>query len=70
MENMKKEALKKELTNKVLKIATEKGLLTDLVDYFIGQNEETTNKNLETLEKVVTNKLETTVKERLKDNII
>lgn len=70
MENMKKEALKKELTNKALKIATEKGLLTDLVDYFIGQDEETTNKNLETLEKVFTNKLETTVKERLKDNII
>ena len=68
MENMKKEALKKELTNKALKIATEKGLPTDLVDYFIGQDEETTNKNLETLEKVFTNKLETTVKERLKDN--
>ncbi len=68
MENMKKETLKKELTNKALKIATEKGLPTDLVDYFIGQDEETTNKNLETLEKVFTNKLETTVKERLKDN--
>lgn len=68
MENMKKETLNKELTNKALKIATEKGLPTDLVDYFIGQDEETTNKNLETLEKVFTDKLETTVKERLKDN--
>lgn len=68
MENMKKETLKKELTNKALKIATEKGLPTELVDYFIGQDEESTNKNLETLEKVFTGKLETTVKERLKDN--
>ncbi|ACA46042.1 DUF4355 domain-containing protein [Clostridium botulinum] len=68
MENMKKETFKKELTNKALKIATEKGLPTDLVDYFIGQDEEATNKNLETLEKVFTDKLETTVKERLKDN--
>ncbi|MCF4017049.1 DUF4355 domain-containing protein [Clostridium sporogenes] len=68
MENMKKETLKKELSNKALKIATEKGLPTDLVDYFIGQDEESTNKNLETLEKVFTDKLETTVKERLKDN--
>lgn len=68
MENMKKEALKKELTNKALKIATEKGLPADLVDYFIGQDEESTTKNLETLEKVFTDKLETTVKERLKDN--
>ncbi|WP_251861050.1 DUF4355 domain-containing protein [Clostridium sp. Marseille-Q2269] len=68
MENMKKEKIKEQLTNKALKIATEKGLPTDLVDYFIGQDEETTDKNLETLEKVFTDKLETTVKERLKDN--
>ncbi|AUM92688.1 DUF4355 domain-containing protein [Clostridium botulinum] len=68
MENMKREKIKEQLTNKALKIATEKGLPTDLVDYFIGQDEETTNKNLETLEKVFTDKLETTVKERLKDN--
>ncbi|WP_035293792.1 DUF4355 domain-containing protein [Clostridium sp. KNHs214] len=68
MENMKKEKIKEQLTNKALKIATEKGLPADLVDYFIGQDEETTNKNLETLEKVFTDKLETTVKERLKDN--
>ncbi|AVP61699.1 hypothetical protein C7M79_13765 [Clostridium botulinum] len=68
METMKKEKIKEQLTNKALKIATEKGLPTDLVDYFIGQDEETTDKNLETLEKVFTDKLETTVKERLKDN--
>ncbi|WP_373899287.1 DUF4355 domain-containing protein [Haloimpatiens sp. FM7315] len=68
MENMKKEKIKEQLTNKALKIATEKGLPTDLVDYFIGQDEDSTNKNLETLEKVFTDKLETTVKERLKDN--
>lgn len=68
MENMKKEKIKEQLTNKALKIATEKGLPTDLVDYFIGQDEETTSKNLETLEKIFTDKLETTVKERLKDS--
>ncbi|MCD3211811.1 DUF4355 domain-containing protein [Clostridium botulinum C/D] len=68
MENMKKEKIKEQLTNKALKIATEKGLPADLVDFFIGQDEENTNKNLETLEKVFTEKLESTVKERLKDN--
>ncbi|KRU29319.1 hypothetical protein VT91_09330 [Clostridium sporogenes] len=67
-QNMEKETLRKELTNKALKIANEKGLPTDLVDYFIGQDEEATNKNLETLEKVFIDKLETTVKERLRDN--
>lgn len=68
MESMKKEKIKEQLTNKALKIATEKGLPTDLVDFFIGQDEENTNKNLETLEKVFTEKLESTVKERFKDN--
>ncbi|NFF59840.1 DUF4355 domain-containing protein [Clostridium botulinum] len=68
MEDMKKEKVKEQLTNKALKIATEKGLPADLVDFFIGQDEENTNKNLETLEKVFTEKLESTVKERLKDN--
>lgn len=68
MEHMKKEKIREQLTNKALKVATEKGLPADLVDYFIGQDEETTNKNLETLEKVFTDKLENSVKERLKDN--
>ena len=68
MENMKREAKREKLRNQALKIATEKGLPTDLVDYFIGENEETTLKNLETFEKTFTENLETKVKERLKDN--
>lgn len=48
-ENMQKEAAKKELTNKALKTAQEKKLPTDLVDYFVGADEETTMKNIEKL---------------------
>jgi len=47
LEQMKADGTKKELTNKALKMAQEKKLPTDLVDYFIGSDEETTNKNIE-----------------------
>lgn len=47
LDQMQKETLHKDLTNKALKVATEKKLPSDLIDYFIGADEETTNKNLE-----------------------
>ena len=68
MEEMQREAQREKLTNKAFKIATEKGLPTDLVDYFIGEDENSTLKNLETFEKTFTDNLETKVKERLKSN--
>ena len=46
-EVMKNESTRKELTNKALKTAQEKKLPTDLIDYFVGNDEETTSKNLE-----------------------
>ncbi len=52
LEQMQKDTARKELTNKALKIATEKKLPSELVDYFVGADEDTTNKNLETLAKV------------------
>ncbi|MGJ0908860.1 DUF4355 domain-containing protein [Clostridium botulinum] len=68
MENMKKETLKKELTNKALKKMTDEGLPTDLVDFLVGADEDSTTKNIDLFKEKFTNKLETTVKERLKDN--
>lgn len=68
MEEMKREATKEKLTNKALKIATEKNLPTDMVGFFIGEDEDSTLKNLETFEKTFTDNLEAKVKERLKDN--
>lgn len=53
MEKMKQESLKKDLTNKALKTMTEKKLPADLVNFIVGQDEDTTNKNLETLEKIL-----------------
>lgn len=68
MEQMKQDTLRKELTNKALKVATDKKLPLKLVDYFIGNDEESTTKNLEALEAVFNEKLETMVQDRIKDN--
>ena len=68
METMKKETLKKELTNKALKKMTYYGFPTDLVDFLVGADEDSTVKNIDLFKEKFTSKLETTVKERLKDN--
>lgn len=52
MEKMKAENLKKDLTNNTLKVMTEKKLPTGLVNLIVGADEDSTNKNLETLEKI------------------
>lgn len=52
-EDMQKESLKKDLTNKALKEMTEKKLPADLVNFIVGDDEDTTNKNLKTLTEVL-----------------
>ncbi|OAA90714.1 DUF4355 domain-containing protein [Clostridium coskatii] len=66
-EDMQKESLKKDLTNKALKTMTEKKLPTDLVNFIVGVDEDSTNKNLETLEKVFNSHDEAIKTEILKD---
>lgn len=68
IEKMQKESLKKDLTNKAIKIATDKKLPVDLVDFLIGESEESTVKNIEKLESAFNTNLETLVQERLKTN--
>ncbi|KHO39085.1 hypothetical protein OR62_07795 [Clostridium tetani] len=68
MENMKKEKIKEQLTNKALKKMTDEGLPTDLVDFLVGVDEDSTVKNIDLFKEKFTDKLETTVKERLKDS--
>lgn len=64
-EALKAESLRKDLTNKALTIATEKGLPVDLINFFVGENEETTTKNLETLETAFSAAVEKVVSEKL-----
>ena len=68
LEKIKSEALRKELTNKALKVATEKKLPTDLIEYFIADNEENTLKNLEKFEKIFNKHLQEAIQEKIKDN--
>lgn len=65
-EAMKNESSKKELMNKALKVAQEKKLPIDLVDFFIGNDEASTISNLTALEKVFSTNVESLVAERLK----
>lgn len=68
LEKIKAESSRKELTNKALLVADEKKLPKELVDYFIGNDEENTTKNLEKLESVFSKHIETLVQERLKSS--
>lgn len=68
IEKMQKESIRKDLTNKAIKIATDKKLPVELVDYLIGQDEQTTTQNLEKLESIFGSHVETLVQERLKSS--
>lgn len=64
---MEREKTYESLKNLALVEATEKGLPVELIEYFIGTNEEVTKGNLSKLEQVFNSKLEDSVKNRLKD---
>ena len=68
LEKMKSESLRKDLTNKALKIANEKGLPTDLVDFFIGADEKATNANITKFEKAFNDSVGSAVQKKLKDS--
>lgn len=66
VERMKLEKARETLANKAIKIAGEKKLPLNLVDFFIGENEETTAKNLKDLEDSFNAAVQKTVEARLK----
>ncbi|AAO36102.1 DUF4355 domain-containing protein [Clostridium tetani] len=66
IEAMEEEKQYEKLKNIALKQATEKKLPTEIVDYFIGKDEEVTLNNLNKFEDVFNKQLETVVQERLK----
>lgn len=68
LEAMKRETVRKDLTNKALKIATEKGLPIEMIDYLIGEDEDTTTANLTTFEKAFNEKLSSGIEAKLKSN--
>lgn len=66
IQQMEQEKLREALKNKALTLATEKKLPIQLIDFLIGQDEETTLQNLSTFEEVLTSHLQTLVDEKLK----
>lgn len=67
-EQMKAESTRKDLTNKALKLATEKGLPVEMIDFLVGTDEETTTNNLAAFEKVFNDKLSAGIEAKLKSN--
>ncbi len=67
LERERNEKTRETLKNKALSVAQEKGIPSNLVDYFIGEDEDTTLKNLEALEKEVQPMIQTKVDERLNE---
>lgn len=63
---MEQEKLREALKNKALTLATEKKLPVQLIDFLIGQDEESTLQNLSTFEEVWTSHLQSLVDEKLK----
>jgi hypothetical protein len=63
---MQSEKTRESLTNKAIKFANEQKLPLDLVDYFIGEDEEKTTGNLTKLKEVFDNHLQLLVDEKLK----
>lgn len=66
IQQMEQEKQRELLKNKALTLATEKKLPIQLIDFLIGQDEETTLQNLTTFEEVWTSHLQTLVDEKLK----
>lgn len=67
-EQMQKDATRKDLTNKALKMATEKGIPSELVDHFIGEDEDSTLGNIDKLSKILASYGENIKKGLVKDN--
>lgn len=67
IEQMLKDTVRKDLTNKAIKVANEKKLPLDMIDFLIGQDEDSTTKNLEKFESVFNTSLEQQVQAKLRN---
>ena len=65
---MKAESARKTLKNQALIYANKKGLPVDLLDFFIGKDEEATNENMTKFEKAFNDSVGSAVEKKLKDS--
>lgn len=66
LKQMELEKTKESLTNKAIKVANEKKIPLDLIDFIIGNDEDNTLKNIEKLEGILNVHIQSAVEERLK----
>ncbi|WP_117161442.1 DUF4355 domain-containing protein [Paraliobacillus sp. X-1268] len=66
LQTIRSEKQRESLTNKAIKLANEQKLPIDLVDYFIGEDEDKTTQNLTKLKEVFDTHLQSAVDEKLK----
>ena len=67
IEKMKQEKLHEALTSEAIKIASDKNLPLNLVDFFIAQDEDSTVNNLKVLEESFNKEVQKAVEKRLKN---
>ena len=65
LDTMVAEKAKAEMANKFTKELSTKGLPTDLIDFVLGSNEETTNSNIEKISTILNSATDLKVKEKL-----
>ncbi|MGG3662091.1 DUF4355 domain-containing protein [Bacillus gobiensis] len=66
IEDAEKARNRESLVNKALKVAKEKNLPDGIIDFFIGDDEETTTDNLSKLEKVYSKSVQAAIDEKFK----
>lgn len=64
-EALEKEKTKADMTSKYTKVLTEKGLNADLINFVLGENDETTTQNIESIEKIINGAVDNGVKNKL-----
>ena len=68
LEEIEQEKIRETLRNKALSVATEKQLPTKLIDFLVGQDEESTMKNLAVLEEVFSSAVQQAVEARFREH--
>lgn len=66
--NMEAEKTKAEMSSKFTKVLSNKGLSTELLQFVLGTDEDTTNANIETLEKLINSSVTNGIKAKITEN--
>jgi hypothetical protein len=64
-EALEKEKARAEMSSKYTKVLTEKGLNADLLDFILGADDETTEKNIETLSNIISSSVSTGIEKEI-----